>query len=890
MCWSAAALLMACAGGGVASAGGNAQASRDLMREFPGVRVHQDGVRTRTIYGRSMTTAGSPEAAADRFLATHGDAFGVGQLRLVQTDSIDMRDGSMHVFHYTQTLGGLAVELSPGRVLTRANGDGSWSVVYAAGLFASLPEGGFVPMTRTGQDAVNFVRSSEQFDHLPVWSGAELVVWQRQTETGFEGVRAWKFVGEIPDLVTREKYTFFVDAATGALLEARDEVHNIDVFGYAKGYGSPGLLPDKAGNAPVLMPLNDLRVAVTGGNNAYTDPAGFFNITHGGSSNVTITANFDTGQWCNINDQSGTAVQSRSATATPGAEAYLEFNSAPSQYLTAQVNGFVHTGLIHNFWTDYTSWTGMNFRCTTNVNLNSTCNAYFDGNSINFFRAGGGCNNTGFSTVVAHEYGHYVVARLGLAQGSFGEGFGDCCSEMLYDTGVVGEDFFTSGGDIRNNDNTVVQYPCGGEIHYCGQVLGGVWWHLRENMGASYGSAAGLELTRQLFADWALITTGGSGNNGAHPGTAVEVLTLDDDDGNIDNGTPHYNEIEGAFELHGIDVPDIIPLVFSYPGGLPATVLPAGGTSFEVIVAGNAGFTPEPGTGLLHFNAGAGYVAVPLTQTTDNHYIAEFPAIECRSEVSYYLSAESTDGAIGRDPLHAPADAYYAFAAQSRELVIDADFETDVGFTVENNNVSAGAWSRSIPSNNPTSDYDGSGKAYVTGVGIGNPDLDGGPTRLVSPTLDLAGLSDPYLAYARWFFNDAPQEGVDRLTVEVSDDGGASWVVLESVTNQGLQWVPVEYRLRDYIDLTGQVVVRFSAVDAGSDSEVEAGIDAVLLDDVVCSGCVADFNGDGSVNTQDVLAFLNAWSAGDSSADINGDGSVNTQDVLAFLNLYAAGC
>lgn len=54
--------------------------------------------------------------------------------------------------------------------------------------------------------------------------------------------------------------------------------------------------------------------------------------------------------------------------------------------------------------------------------------------------------------------------------------------------------------------------------------------------------------------------------------------------------------------------------------------------------------------------------------------------------------------------------------------------------------------------------------------------------------------------------------------------------------------------------------------------------------------CIADFNGDGSVNTQDVLAFLNAWTAGDPSADVNGDGSVNTQDVLAFLNLWNAGC
>lgn len=55
-------------------------------------------------------------------------------------------------------------------------------------------------------------------------------------------------------------------------------------------------------------------------------------------------------------------------------------------------------------------------------------------------------------------------------------------------------------------------------------------------------------------------------------------------------------------------------------------------------------------------------------------------------------------------------------------------------------------------------------------------------------------------------------------------------------------------------------------------------------------GCVADFNGDGSVDTRDVIAFLNAWNAGDDSADIDGNGIVDTRDVLAFLNLWNAGC
>jgi hypothetical protein len=58
----------------------------------------------------------------------------------------------------------------------------------------------------------------------------------------------------------------------------------------------------------------------------------------------------------------------------------------------------------------------------------------------------------------------------------------------------------------------------------------------------------------------------------------------------------------------------------------------------------------------------------------------------------------------------------------------------------------------------------------------------------------------------------------------------------------------------------------------------------------VDAGCEVDYNGDGVVNTQDVLAFLNDWAAGNSGADWNDDGIVDTRDVLAFLNDYNAGC
>ncbi len=54
--------------------------------------------------------------------------------------------------------------------------------------------------------------------------------------------------------------------------------------------------------------------------------------------------------------------------------------------------------------------------------------------------------------------------------------------------------------------------------------------------------------------------------------------------------------------------------------------------------------------------------------------------------------------------------------------------------------------------------------------------------------------------------------------------------------------------------------------------------------------CPADFNSDGAVDTRDVVAFLNAWTAHDPRGDFNGDGTIDTRDVLVFLNAWTTGC
>jgi hypothetical protein len=54
--------------------------------------------------------------------------------------------------------------------------------------------------------------------------------------------------------------------------------------------------------------------------------------------------------------------------------------------------------------------------------------------------------------------------------------------------------------------------------------------------------------------------------------------------------------------------------------------------------------------------------------------------------------------------------------------------------------------------------------------------------------------------------------------------------------------------------------------------------------------CVADTDGDGSVNINDFLTFLSRYAAGDPRADIDRSGTITVQDFLAYLQHFAAGC
>jgi predicted outer membrane repeat protein len=54
--------------------------------------------------------------------------------------------------------------------------------------------------------------------------------------------------------------------------------------------------------------------------------------------------------------------------------------------------------------------------------------------------------------------------------------------------------------------------------------------------------------------------------------------------------------------------------------------------------------------------------------------------------------------------------------------------------------------------------------------------------------------------------------------------------------------------------------------------------------------CTPDWNEDGTLDSRDIIAYINAWAAKDPDSDLTGDGVVDSRDVIAYLNLWAAGC
>lgn len=332
-------------------------------------------------------------------------------------------------------------------------------------------------------------------------------------------------------------------------------------------------------------------------------------------------------------------------------------------------------------------------------------------------------------------------------------------------------------------------------------------------------------------------------------------------------------------------------LTLGLPDGVPSRIDPGGGSSFRVVI-GDCNATLLPGTELLHYNIGAGEVATPLVELLEGtEYEAIFPAIACGTEVSFYVTAQDTNGTLVRKPGNGTSFTYRARAALNIAIHFEDDMENGAGWTVSNISISDGGWdvAPGVPAgggnrSDPISDYDGSGKCWLTDNVAGNSDVDGGPTMLTSTLLDASNLADPHISYARWL--NADDGADDRFTVELSNNDGLTWTQVESVDNIGV-WEVHAFRIADFIVPNDQMRLRFSVIDNPNNSVVEAALDALRIYSNLC--IPGDTTGDNVVNVTDLLRFLALWGNCPSQpdhcpADFNQDGFVNVTDLLILLS------
>lgn len=308
----------------------------------------------------------------------------------------------------------------------------------------------------------------------------------------------------------------------------------------------------------------------------------------GGASTVAVELS---GPFADIvNYAAGGRITASAPAAQPGS-VDLAVNAASAEEL-AQTSAFVAVNRAHALVADFLP-PGALARLPTHVNIDQTCNAFWNGSSLNFFRAGQTgngvtCSNTAYSDVVMHEYGHGVDDAMGgILDDAYSEGFGDALAVIATRQSCVGRDFTGAGKCLRNAADVVKWTPGGGEAHAAGRPYAGFVWELitRLQQGGDPPDTA-FETARQLVL-------GAAAANPANVADAVRLsFVADDNDGDLTTCSPHFKVLAQAADSRDIPRPPdctegggAAPVAVSAP-----TPAPASGTASATPPA------PAPGT------------------------------------------------------------------------------------------------------------------------------------------------------------------------------------------------------------------------------------------------------------------------------------------------------
>ncbi len=262
--------------------------------------------------------------------------------------------------------------------------------------------------------------------------------------SGYAHRLAWTFLfRRPPDLA---EWEVLVDAHNGDILAFEDKNQYVakqatgGVFPLTSTEVCP--TPQTCGTMQLDTPMPFTNTGFPAPNN-FTNSAGVYDYTAGTAISTLA------GRYVRITDNCG-AVSLSSATGdlafggvptnhdcvTPGTGGAGNTSASRSCfYETSKINEQARGYLPANAW--------LQAQLTANMNINQTCNAFWNGSSVNFYRSGNGCRNTGeIAAVFDHEWGHGMDDNdTGGALSNSSEAYADIAAVLRLQASCVGHGF-----------------------------------------------------------------------------------------------------------------------------------------------------------------------------------------------------------------------------------------------------------------------------------------------------------------------------------------------------------------------------------------------------------------------------------------------------------------
>lgn len=573
-------------------------AKAPLKATHPIVNSQTRGDKIRRIHGVAATGK-TPAAAAESFRQRHAMQLGVHADELAATKlnapaklkgapaPSENGVGLMYnpatgkykfrLFNYQQQRDGIPVFRAGLRTLVREDGD--HPVVWAN---ADLrPMGNFKVQPGLRARAVDLekslqaVRTSPSLTAQAIPMPRTLTNVSAPTQTIFAGTGDASTTPQMAMQYTAQdangpgKWTFVADATTGDILHVESNLH-FNVTGNVQGQvitGPEAMECGTLGNAA----LAHANVTSAAGN-AITDSTGAFTIVQSGTGTVTVKSDV-TGKYFTVSDAGGSSHTMSLNVTPPGPANFLHRDTeTPPEQVLAQLNAYKASNDIRDLLLRHVpEYPVIAAQTNFQINVNLTdqlCDRtggawyYDDGlpRTLNFCRRTSDRANTAFRSIVHHEYGHHVIDSAGSGQAEYGEGMADTIAMLFSKDPRIGIGYHLNqcNEPLRNAASTC-QYAqvgcssCGSGIYECGSLISGTIWDIWKQLEITDPTNAD-DIIRSLVFSSIPMHSGTSINESI----AVDLLTLDDDDGLLENGTPHYAEICAGFYQHGMNCPALV--------------------------------------------------------------------------------------------------------------------------------------------------------------------------------------------------------------------------------------------------------------------------------------------------------------------------------------------